>query len=117
MFGSFILQVYNLWICGCLIATLSATASTKLPRGKRENKHKENIPVVQSCHAGLLTGSILMLVQKVKPKSSMIKLALLPAEMGPALERATIPQGNALPNCGTRNNFRLLSFPTSLRRG
>lgn len=49
-----------------------------------------------------------MLEQKVKPKSSMIKLALLPAEMGPA---------QALPNCGTRNNFRLLSFLTSLRRG
>lgn len=61
---------------------MSATASTKLPRGKRENKHKENIPVVQSCHGGLLNGSILMVEQKAKPKSSMIKLALLPAEMG-----------------------------------
>lgn len=65
---------------------MSATASTKLPRGKRENKHKENIPVVRSCDGGLLTGSILMVEQKVKPKmkcEAMIKLALLPAEMGP----------------------------------
>lgn len=45
---------------------MSATASLKLPEEDRENQHKENVPVTQSCLGGPLPGSFLMLEQEKK---------------------------------------------------